>query len=94
MVMSLKRKLRFTIYSFPRSLHKIILFILIGIANLVTDPCCHMDVPVYYAVSEMCASCFQSETGPSWIFCPLCSQWCHDECYDNFVLSVFIYDKL
>ena len=49
----------------------------------LTDPCGHLDLPVHYAVNEICARCFPGETGSSWIFCPLCSQWYHDECYDN-----------
>ena len=49
----------------------------------LTDPCGHMDLLVHYAVNEMRGSCFQGETGFSWICCPLCSQWYYDECYDN-----------
>ena len=49
----------------------------------LTDPCGHMDLPVPYAVNEKCTSCFQGGTGSSWIRCPVCSQWCHDKCYDN-----------
>ena len=31
----------------------------------LTDPCCHMDLPVHYAVNETCAKCFQGEMGSS-----------------------------
>ena len=56
-----------------------------------TDPCGHTDLPVHYVFNETCKSCFQGKTGSSWICSPLCSQWYHDECSDNYLCTLAFY---
>ena len=46
------------------------------------EPCGHCDLPEGFLMVETCASCLEGETG-SWICCPVCEQWYHDECYEN-----------
>lgn len=45
------------------------------------DPCGHFDLADCYNPSETCALCLLGETGQSWIQCPLCKYWYHEECY-------------
>ena len=49
--------------------------------NNLTEPCGHFDIAPGYNINETCACCLMGEIGSSWICCPLCSQWYHDECY-------------
>ena len=46
-----------------------------------SEPCGHFDLPKNFHPMENCSRCFEGEIGCSWIQCPCCTQWYHEQCF-------------